>query len=131
MISAGFSTTVLPQARAGATFQEAMLRGKFHGVMRPTTPSGSRKVMSTPSSTGKVLGPLLDDVAEAPEKPRPVGYADGMPRRPRLSGAGHRGVELLSAGLVELRYDLLSCGIDDSVHGMVHPGRLEGQEAIM
>ena len=42
--SAGFSTTVLPAARAGPIFQEAMARGKFHGVINPTTPSGSRTV---------------------------------------------------------------------------------------
>ena len=42
--SAGFRTTVLPQARAGAAFQVAMRRGAFHGVMPPTTPTGSRSV---------------------------------------------------------------------------------------
>ncbi len=39
--SAGFSTTELPTARAGATFHIAMCSGKFHGTMAPTTPSGS------------------------------------------------------------------------------------------
>ena len=53
--SAGFSTTVFPAASAGATFQAAIVSGKFHGVMRPTTPSGSRKVMSTPPATGIVF----------------------------------------------------------------------------
>ena len=42
--SAGFSTTVLPAASAGASFQEAIVSGKFHGVIRPTTPSDSRTV---------------------------------------------------------------------------------------
>jgi hypothetical protein len=42
--SAGFSTTVFPQASAGATFQAAMSSGKFHGMMAPTTPTGSRSV---------------------------------------------------------------------------------------
>ena len=55
MSSAGLSTTVLPAASAGATFQEAIVSGKFHGVMSATTPSGSRKVMSTPPATGIVL----------------------------------------------------------------------------
>jgi hypothetical protein len=45
---------VLPAARAGAIFQLAMVRGKFHGTIRPTTPSGSRKVRSTPPETGMV-----------------------------------------------------------------------------
>ncbi len=53
--SAGFRTTVLPAASAGATFQEAIVSGKFQGAIRPTTPSGSRKVMSTPPATGIVL----------------------------------------------------------------------------
>ena len=52
--SAGLSTTVFPQASAGPSFHEAMLSGKFQGVIRPTTPSGSRKVMSTPPPTGIV-----------------------------------------------------------------------------
>ena len=53
--SAGFSTIVFPAASAGATFQEAIVSGKFQGVISPTTPSGSRKVMSTPPATGMVL----------------------------------------------------------------------------
>ena len=39
---AGFSTTVLPQISAGASFQAGMALGKFHGVIRPTTPIGLR-----------------------------------------------------------------------------------------
>ena len=38
--SAGFSTTVFPQTSAGAIFQIGIATGKFHGVIRPTTPSG-------------------------------------------------------------------------------------------
>jgi hypothetical protein len=45
---------VLPAARAGAIFQLAICRGKFHGTIRPTTPKGSRKVMLTPPETGIV-----------------------------------------------------------------------------
>ena len=52
--SAGLSTTVFPAASAGATFHAAMTSGKFHGTIRPTTPSGSRKVMSMPPATGIV-----------------------------------------------------------------------------
>ena len=52
--SAGFSTTVLPVASAGPSFQDEMLSGKFHGTIRPTTPSGSRNVRSTPPATGIV-----------------------------------------------------------------------------
>ena len=39
---AGFTTMVFPHASAGAIFQDAMASGKFHGVMRTHTPTGSR-----------------------------------------------------------------------------------------
>jgi hypothetical protein len=42
-ISAGFHTTVLPNAIAGASFQVGIAIGKFHGVIAVTTPSGSRR----------------------------------------------------------------------------------------
>ena len=38
--SAGFSTTVLPQASAGATFQASISSGKFQGMICPHTPTG-------------------------------------------------------------------------------------------
>ena len=41
--SAGLSTTVLPAASAGASFQAPIRIGKFHGMICPTTPSGSWK----------------------------------------------------------------------------------------
>ena len=41
--SAGLSTTQLPAASAGASFHTAMRMGKFHGMICPTTPSGSWK----------------------------------------------------------------------------------------
>ena len=40
VVSAGFSTTVLPVASAGATFQASIIIGKFHGITWPATPSG-------------------------------------------------------------------------------------------
>src|SRR5580700_4616170 len=42
--SAGFRTMVQPAASAGAIFQAAIISGKFHGMIWPTTPTGSRKV---------------------------------------------------------------------------------------
>ena len=42
--SAGFSTTVQPVASAGPSFQAAISSGKFHGMIWPTTPIGSRSV---------------------------------------------------------------------------------------
>ncbi len=41
--SAGFSTTQLPAASAGASFHTAISSGKFHGMICATTPSGSWK----------------------------------------------------------------------------------------
>ena len=41
--SAGLSTTQLPAAMAGASFHVAIRMGKFHGMICPTTPSGSWK----------------------------------------------------------------------------------------
>ena len=41
---AGLMITVLPQARAGATFHAVSSSGKFHGTMAATTPTGSRSV---------------------------------------------------------------------------------------
>jgi hypothetical protein len=38
VVSAGFRTTVLPQASAGAIFQAAISSGKFHGMICPQTP---------------------------------------------------------------------------------------------
>ncbi len=42
--SDGFSTIVQPAAMAGATLQTIWLIGQFHGVIRPTTPIGSRAI---------------------------------------------------------------------------------------
>ena len=53
--SAGFSSTALPAASAGAKPQDAIVIGKFHGTITPTTPSGSWKVTSSPPATGICL----------------------------------------------------------------------------
>ena len=62
--SAGFNTTVLPAASAGASFHEEIASGKFHGTMRPTTPSGSRNVIATPPATG-IVSPSVRSGAAA------------------------------------------------------------------
>ncbi len=41
--SAGFITMQHPAASAGASFHAAISSGKFHGMIWPTTPSGSWK----------------------------------------------------------------------------------------
>ncbi len=39
-----FKTTVLPAARAGATFMASNIKGTFQGIIAPITPRGSRIV---------------------------------------------------------------------------------------
>lgn len=39
-------TTEQPAANAGATFLVIIAAGKFHGVMMPQTPTGSRTVVN-------------------------------------------------------------------------------------
>jgi hypothetical protein len=41
--SAGLATQTQPAARAAAVLRTSMAKGKFHGVMKPTTPIGSFK----------------------------------------------------------------------------------------
>ena len=40
----GFSTMVQPESIAGTIFWIAIMTGKFHGTMPPTTPTGTRRV---------------------------------------------------------------------------------------
>ncbi len=49
----GFTTSVHPAHSAGATFHVSSRNGKFHGVITPTTPSGSRTV--SPMASGVKL----------------------------------------------------------------------------
>ncbi len=49
-ISLGLSTMVLPVASAGKTLQAIWLSGQFHGVIMPTTPTGSHTCKVGPSS---------------------------------------------------------------------------------
>ena len=48
VVSAGFSTEVLPQASAGASFQAAISSGKFQGTIWAATPSGATARPPTP-----------------------------------------------------------------------------------
>ena len=47
VISAGLNTTAQPAANAGASFCASLAIGEFHGVIAPTTPSGSCTLMVT------------------------------------------------------------------------------------
>ena len=63
---AGFITTVLPKASAGALFQAGMAIGKFHGVIRPNTPTGSRYVAaSTPGRVESTVTPVRRSASPA------------------------------------------------------------------
>ena len=62
--SAGLTSTALPAASAGAMPQDAIVIGKFHGVITPTTPSGSLKVTSRPPATGICLPDKRSGLAE-------------------------------------------------------------------
>ena len=42
--SAGLRTIALPPASAGQSFHASMISGEFHGMIAPTTPTGSRRV---------------------------------------------------------------------------------------
>src|SRR5215469_5860952 len=44
VVGAGTQTTVLPAAMAGANSSAPIVYGQFHGLMTPTTPSGTRRV---------------------------------------------------------------------------------------
>src|SRR5215469_18381561 len=44
VVGAGTQTTALPAAMAGANNSAPIVYGQFHGLMTPTTPSGTRRV---------------------------------------------------------------------------------------
>ena len=50
---AGFHTTALPKASAGAIFQAGVATGKFQGEMIATTPTGS--LLTSISMPGRTL----------------------------------------------------------------------------
>lgn len=55
--SAGLMTMQLPAASAGASFHTAIRIGKFHGMICPTTPSGSWKWYATVFSSSWLMPP--------------------------------------------------------------------------
>ena len=63
--SAGLSTMAFPAARAGASFQVAISSGKFHGMIWPTTPSGSWKWYATVLSSSWEMPPSWARMAPA------------------------------------------------------------------
>ena len=57
-----FSTTALPSASAGASERIASTIGKFHGVITPTTPIGTRRAVD--------VRPGVSDGSTMPERMR-------------------------------------------------------------
>src|SRR5215212_4727817 len=58
VLDAGLMTTAFPHASAGAIFHTASISGKFHGVMAPTTPTGSRSVYVNALSAIGIVSPV-------------------------------------------------------------------------
>ncbi len=56
--SADLTTTVLPATSAGATFSAISSIGTFHGMIAPTTPSGSRTVTESTLGANGTLSPF-------------------------------------------------------------------------
>ena len=57
--SLGFSTTLQPAANAGANFHAPTYNGKFHGVICPTTPAGSRSTMPSVLPGSGIVCPTI------------------------------------------------------------------------
>ena len=57
--SAGLSTQVLPHASAGASFHAAINSGKFHGMICPHTPTGSRSVKLKNAGSLGLVSPVI------------------------------------------------------------------------
>src|SRR6266850_7020707 len=71
---AGLNTAVLPATRAGMSFQEGIAKGKFHGVITPATPTGTR------ADIAHLLGISLGVVTPYIRRPSPAArYAMSMP----------------------------------------------------
>src|ERR671912_1683576 len=64
-LPAGFITMVLPEIRAGAIFHEGIASGKFHGVMRATTPRGS--LMELWVTPGRAEGGVMPGIRQPSE----------------------------------------------------------------
>ena len=94
VIGDGLNTTVLPAASAGPILRLARLSGKFHGVITPTTPTGSstrvheRRVVARERGARQPvrLAGVQLEVARRAATPRFVASASGLP-----SSAHHLG----------------------------------------
>lgn len=60
-----FKTTVLPAARAAATFIENIISGKFHGIIMAATPYGSLTVILSRPGVLVLAVPCTDQAPSA------------------------------------------------------------------
>ena len=90
-----------PAASAGATLQAIWLSGQFHGVIMPTTPTGSRTSMAEPSgSSNSIALEHVERRHEVAEAGAGLGLLRKPERRAHLVGDGP--ADLLHALLVDL-----------------------------
>src|SRR6185437_16331072 len=82
--SAGFATTVQPAASAGATFRASMAKGKFHGVIAATTPSGSfTTIILRPATAAGMMSPYARTASSANHSTYEAPYATSPRASPR------------------------------------------------
>jgi hypothetical protein len=90
--SAGMSTTQLPAASAGASFQAAMQDGKFHGMIWPTTPaargSGRPRCLVDLAIDALLARGCAGEVAEVVDGERQVGGQSSRGPAFRCPGLG-------------------------------------------
>jgi hypothetical protein len=86
--SAGFRTTVLPMASAGATFQASIRSGKFQGMICPQTPSGALSESSGSHQLG--VARVVIEVPLGQGDVEVAALADGLAVVERLGGTENR-----------------------------------------
>ena len=71
---AGFTTTVLPMARAGPSFPAMFVSGKLYEVMHATTPTGARRAMppTMPPGASAVVGMMPGGTAISSSSAMPL-----------------------------------------------------------
>ena len=83
--SAAFSTMVQPAASAGAIFHAAISSGKFHGMICPTTPTGSR------TRVGQIFAGQRQRQRRTGDLGRPTAHvAEHVDRQRQIGDARHR-----------------------------------------
>ena len=131
VVSAGLRTTVLPAARAGASFQAAISSGKFQGMTWAATPSGGRPAAR--EGVVELVGPagVVEEVGRGQGQVDVAGLLDRLAAvhrlqdrelpRPLLQGPGDPVEVLGPLGPRQLRPHL----------GVGGPGGLDGRVHVL